>query len=384
MIAKTKSIKFNGLKVSPSKPTDDQLAKINRFTRRSFTAEELYIGQLRLAHNAVDRDNERFSEEVLQRFGATTVRKTMLFDHAKYDSRENAVGKFFDVEIEKMSLDHAVQEFGEELRLPKGVSEVMILSPWFYIPLEGVDKGTIVKIDAGIYDFASVGFRAENLVPVFDQEGDVQYCEYRGSGRNTEVTEGSLVYLGAQQGMSTKGLDDAPPKPEDKSNVLNGSDNVNEGGKYKMKDFVERLKKMFSRSFSEDEAALADEIKAMIDEKDGVIVEKDKKIVELSPLAADGKAFRDDLTGKYVAAKAKLGEVAETPEAQEKVKTVAAGYPMDFLKSEVDAIQKRVEEKFPADPQTKGDMRRDKSEDGGEKDWKKKNPLVPEEGKEGK
>jgi hypothetical protein len=31
----------------------EQLAKINHFTRRPFTADELYIGQLRLANSAI-------------------------------------------------------------------------------------------------------------------------------------------------------------------------------------------------------------------------------------------------------------------------------------------------------------------------------------------
>ena len=150
----TKSIKFNGLKVSPARPDQAQIELINKFTRRTFTADELYIGQLRLAHNAVDRDGERFSEEVLQRFLETAVRKTLLFDHAKYDSRENAVGKFFAAEMEKIPLEEAQQELGEELWLPEGLNEVMVLSPYFYIPVKGVSEETIVKIDAGIYDFA--------------------------------------------------------------------------------------------------------------------------------------------------------------------------------------------------------------------------------------
>lgn len=149
-----------------------------------------------------------------------------------------------------------------------------------------------------------------------------------------------------------------------------------------MKNLIERLKKMFNRSFSEDEGTLADEIKAMLNEKDTTITEKETRIKELEPLAADGKAYRDDLITKYVSLKAKLGEVTEVPEAQEKVKKVAGNYPMDFLKSEVEVLQERVDEKFPTEAQTKGDERQDKSADGGEKDYTKDNPLTPK--KEGK
>ena len=147
-----------------------------------------------------------------------------------------------------------------------------------------------------------------------------------------------------------------------------------------MKDLIERLKKMFNRTFSED--GVADEIKAMLNEKDVTISEKEKRITELTPVAEDGKKWREDLLKRFTAAKAKLKEVDETPEAQEGLKKVAQTYPIDFLVSEVKHLDARVAEKFPAEPQTKGDDRKDKTADGGEKDYSKDNPLTPR--KEGK
>jgi hypothetical protein len=98
------------------------------------------------------------------------------------------------------------------------------------------------------------------------------------------------------------------------------------------------------------------------------------KVTELTPLAADGKAYRDDLVGKYIAGKAKLKECAETPEAQETLKKVVTAYPIDFLKSEVVHLQARVNEKFPAGSELADDAdpeKRDKSKSGS----KKPNPL---------
>jgi hypothetical protein len=149
--------------------------------------------------------------------------------------------------------------------------------------------------------------------------------------------------------------------------------NKNKGGS--MKELMDRLKKMFNRTFSED--GVADEIKAMLDEKDATIAEKEKRIKELSPLAEDGKKWRDDLIKRYIASKAKLGEVGETPEAQEGLKKVAGAYPIEFLISECKHLEVRVAEKFPDTAQTKGDERKDKTADGGEKDYSKDNPLTP-------
>ena len=45
------------------KLTDDELAKINTYTRREFTADEVYTFSLVLCDNDVDRDFERFTVE---------------------------------------------------------------------------------------------------------------------------------------------------------------------------------------------------------------------------------------------------------------------------------------------------------------------------------
>jgi hypothetical protein len=366
-----KSLRFTGLKVSTTTPTPEQLAKINRFTRRPFTADELYIGQLRLANNAIDRDTERFSEGILQAFAATAIRKTLLMDHDKWESSKSAIGKFFDVETEKLAPDIAAEQTGETFRLPPDITEVMFLSPWFYIPKAGIDEKQLVKIDAGVFDFASIGFRAEALVPVSDDMGATLFYEYRGKG---EMTEGSLVYLGAQHGAGVK------------SAVSEHDGNPNKGGKISMKSLVTKLMKAFNTVFSEDEEKLFDEIKALLDGKDTEITAHktaitglEAKVTELTPLAADGKAYRDGLIADYVAAKAKLNECPETPEAQGELKKVAAGYPVDFLKSEVTHLQARVAEKFPDKGQLEGDNRRDKSSDGKTKGWQEENPLIPKE-----
>jgi hypothetical protein len=376
-----KQLKFAGFKLSPTKPTEEQISKINQFTRREFKADELYIGQMRLANNAIDRDNERFSEEVVQRFVDTTLRKTMLLNH----DRTAATGKFFDVELEKMPLQQAIAETGENLKLPDGITEVWFHSPWFFIPVEGIDPKELVKIDAGIYDWASIGFRAETLRPVMDKEGKPLFWEYHGSGESTEMTEGSLVYLGAQYGMGVKDASGgtAPdnhkePDPEQTSEASEIS--TTQGGSKPMtlKEMQERMKGFFGRTFSEEN--IFDELKVAIAEKiteaeSAVKKPLEDKIRELQPLANDGKAYRAGLVNEYVGLKVKLGEASEKPENQDAVKEVVANYPIDFLLGEIKLLKARVFEKFPTTSQLSGSA----TERDGSKS--KVNPLVPQEAK---
>jgi hypothetical protein len=184
-----------------SSPDASQLAIINQFANREHTADELLVGQIRLANNCIDRDNERFSEEVLQHFAETIVRKTLLLDHDSNVNR-SAIGKFFAVDLEKMPVQQAMVETSETLQLAPGMNQVWFLSPWFYIPKKGISEKDLARLESGVFDFVSIGFSAERLVPITDGQGATLFHEYQGKGY---AREGSIVYLGAQYGASIKG-----------------------------------------------------------------------------------------------------------------------------------------------------------------------------------
>jgi len=494
--------------------TPELLTKVNKFALRELTAEEIFVRKYLMAHNAVDRDNERFSEPLLDDFAKTFPGKSLLNGHDRYAL---AIGLFFDAVTEEITPQQFTAFTGEEARLPENISMVKVLWGWIYMLKAQFNEQMMANIDAGIYRHASIGFTANDIAPVKGQFDQILYWEYSPPG---EALEGSIVWLGAQQGATSQKKHDArymmhdadksavsfsptipadegrawdagaaktrlakwasadgsgdkdkidwpeyrkgfawydaenpenigsyklphhdvidgaiavvwngvsasmgallgarggvdipesdkdsvynhlskhykqfdkepPEKSADKLDPPIKSEDDNEGGKNKMEKFLKILQRLFpGKNFTED--GLNDELKSALeahaqtvatDEVAKATKPLNEKIAELTPLAADGKAYRDGLGTQYVTLKAKLGEVGETPEAQDKVKAVAATYPIDFLKTEVDALQKRVDEKFPDESQTKGDDRRDKSGDGGEKDWKKENPLVPKEGK---
>lgn len=467
--------------------TPELLAKINKFSLRELTAEEVFARKYLMAHNAVDRDNERFPEKLLDDFARTLPGKSLLDGHNRASL---PIGLFFDANTEDLTPQQFTTLTGEQARLPEGINKVKILWGWVYMLKADFNESMTANIDAGIYRHASIGFKASDILPIKGEYDNILFWEYVPPG---EALEGSIVWLGAQPGATAQkryntekgAVSFTPTIPADETRIWDADaakkrlakwassdgsgdkdkidwskyrkgfawydaenpENIGsyklphhdvidgelvvvwrgvsaamgallgarggvaipesdfdstynhlakhykqfdkeppeksaqfyettEGGNKKMNTLIEKLKMLFpKRNFSEDN--IADEIKAMIDEKDSVIAEKDKRISELSPLANDGKAYRDGLVMQYVTLKAKLGEVGETPEAQDKVKAVASGYPIDFLKSEVDNLQKRVDEKFPAESQTKGDDRQDKTSEG--TDWRKKNPIVPDD-----
>lgn len=199
--SRSKGTAQGGQKRFISSPTNAQLTIINQFASREHTADELLVGQMRLANNCIDRDNERFSEEMLNNFADTIVRKTLLLDHDSNINR-SAIGKFFAVDLEKMPLQLAIAEAGETLQPMPGMGEVWFLSPWFYIPKKGISERDLARLESGVFDFVSIGFSAERLVPITDNKGATLFHEYQGKGY---AREGSIVYLGAQFGASIKG-----------------------------------------------------------------------------------------------------------------------------------------------------------------------------------
>ena len=57
------------------------MEKINRYTRRAYGPEEVYVFSLVLCDNEIDRDFERFSLEALNGLKEMFPGKTCLFDH---------------------------------------------------------------------------------------------------------------------------------------------------------------------------------------------------------------------------------------------------------------------------------------------------------------
>lgn len=381
--------KYFGIKAAQgAEVTPEILAKINKYSLRELTAEEVFVRKYLMAHNAVDRDNERFPEALIDDFAATLPGKSLLNGHDRWSL---PLGLYFDATTEEITKEQFRALTGEEARLPDDISMVKILWGWIYMLKAEFNEAMTSNIDAGIYRHASIGFRASDIHPVKGPYENILYWEYSPPG---EALEGSIVWLGAQPGATAQKRhsgDDPGSHTPQHNDVIRQKQ---KGGIHEMDKVFKILQRLFpGKTFTED--GLGDELKAALDAHAKTASDEavatavkplNEKITELSPLAADGKVYRNGLVTQYVTLKAKLGEVAETPEAQDKVKAVASGYPIDFLKSETDALQKRVEEKFPAEPQTPGDMRQDKTGDkvSGTTDWKTSNPIVPDDEEEGK
>ena len=158
-----------------------------------------------LAHNFVDRDNERFTKGVLDAFVRTMSGKSVLLGHNWGANEEkDFVGRIFDAYLKEVTVDemlernlnHPNPDIKKHLQfIEKRDGKLYILVTPFYILKD--NEQLVKKVDAGIIKDISIGFRASKLEQV--KEGEKTFDEYIDNG-DSEGYELSFVFLGSQYG----------------------------------------------------------------------------------------------------------------------------------------------------------------------------------------
>ena len=123
------------------------LEKINKFTRREFSEDELYIFSVILCDNEVDRDRERFSDNALNTLRSLFVGKTGIFDHDP--STSNQTARIFDTEL--LTDDSRTTGNGEPYKYLKASA---------YMVRTEENKNLIAEIDGGIKKEVSISCSA--------------------------------------------------------------------------------------------------------------------------------------------------------------------------------------------------------------------------------
>lgn len=127
--------------------TKDILDRINRFTRREFAADELYVFSVILCDNEIDRDNERFSDTALEKLKELFIGKTGIFDHDA--STSNQTARIFDTEL--VTDDSRRNKCGEPYKYLKASA---------YMVRTENNRNLISEIDGGIKKEVSISCSA--------------------------------------------------------------------------------------------------------------------------------------------------------------------------------------------------------------------------------
>lgn len=77
--------------------TDEIMSKLNKFTRRELSADEVYVFDMTLCDNETDRDCERFTKAALEKLSRLFIGKTGIFDHNPKGANQTA--RIFDAQV---------------------------------------------------------------------------------------------------------------------------------------------------------------------------------------------------------------------------------------------------------------------------------------------
>lgn len=135
---------MNGYVQKSGQPDAAVMEKINLYTRRPYTTEEVYTFSVVLCDNEVDRDFECFTLNALEKLSGLFVGRTGILDHDH--SSRNQAARIFAA---------AVKRFPEK-RTALG-EEYAQLEAQAYIPRTKENAGFIESIDSGIRKEVSVG-----------------------------------------------------------------------------------------------------------------------------------------------------------------------------------------------------------------------------------
>lgn len=122
---------------------NDDLALINKFTRRDLKQDEVYSFGIILCDNEVDRDFERFSLSAISSLSKLFVGKTGIFDHNPKGSNQTA--RIYSTEI--ITLKDKLTSTGEPLTQLKAMA---------YMIKTKANEDLIKEIDAGIKKEVSI------------------------------------------------------------------------------------------------------------------------------------------------------------------------------------------------------------------------------------
>lgn len=129
----------------------EELTQINRFTRREFTADELYVFSVVLCDNEVDRDFEQFTPQALEKLGELFIGKPGLFDHEPKATLQTA--RIFSTAVK--TVEGKQNTCGEPY---------VQLTARAYLPRTQENQALITEIESGIKKEVSVGCAVKKRV----------------------------------------------------------------------------------------------------------------------------------------------------------------------------------------------------------------------------
>lgn len=158
--------------------TDEELEKINKFTLKDLTKEDIYTFKLRICDNEIDRDFEVFPLSTLEKLKDLFIGKTIIKDHSS--RADNQVARIYDTEL--------ITENGRT----KTAEPYTSLVAYCYMVKTKSNEDLITEIAAGIKKEVSVGCAIGEVVcSICGTDNRKRWCEHW----NGKEYDGKMCYF---------------------------------------------------------------------------------------------------------------------------------------------------------------------------------------------
>lgn len=195
--------------------TDEELEKINKFTLKDLTKEDIYTFKLRICDNEIDRDFEAFPLSTLEKLKELFIGKTIIKDHSS--RADNQVARIYDTEL--------ITESGKT----KTKEPYTSLVAHCYMVKTKSNEDLITEIAAGIKKEVSVGCAIGEVVcSICGTDNRKRYCEHW----NGHEYDGKMCYFELKNPTDAYEVSfvaiPAQPKAGTTKNYILDNENINQ------------------------------------------------------------------------------------------------------------------------------------------------------------
>lgn len=140
------------------KPTLEQLSKINRYSRRELSSDEVFVFEIRLCDTNIDKDYECFSINSLNKLSELYLGKTGILGYPDY---QNQSARIFETKVHKFWNDGYLSALAYMVKCDK-------------------NKELILEIETGIKKEISIGCNIENIIcSICKKDVKHEKCEHK-------------------------------------------------------------------------------------------------------------------------------------------------------------------------------------------------------------
>lgn len=303
---------------SNSVASDAELSLINNFTRRKLTQEEIYVFSVVLCDNDIDRENERFTDNALEKLEKLYVGKTGILDHNP--TSENQTARIFKCRVE--SVPGKKNSLGDQYKR---------LVAKAYMPRSAKNEDIILEIDSGIKKEVSVGCSVESTTcSICGKDRKLTLCSHIKGRKYKKGNEYQLCHTILDNPTDAYEWSFVAVPAQREAGVIKSYATPLKGGEKPVEDIVKSLSRGQSVTFDESQATKLFDILKSLKEK-----------------AEIGQSYHNELKNEVV----KLSTIIQPEITIDLMKSISEKLSVEELKSLRDSFRSELAKLMPAKPQ---------------------------------